>query len=274
MEADPFEAERASGWEVVHPLGGTPLDGVDVAGFRDRYAVGLDARVLPQPTVTVVIDLGDHPIALEDPGGTRTLSGLVAGMSPRPARVRGRHVDCVEVHLSPLTAYASLGVSPTDREDGVIDLADLWGRHEALLREELAAAEGWEARFALLDRFLAERCGAGASVDPEVAAAWERIASLGGLVGVNTLAEACGWSRKRLWSRFTSQVGLTPKRAAMLVRFDRAARALAAGLRAAEAAAVCGYADQSHLHRDVLAFAGCAPGALGPARVRWSAREE
>ncbi|CAM5243364.1 AraC-like DNA-binding protein OS=Streptomyces griseomycini OX=66895 GN=FHS37_004301 PE=4 SV=1 [Streptomyces griseomycini] len=48
----------------------------------------------------------------------------------------------------------------------------------------------------------------------------------------------------------------------MLVRFDHAARALRAGGHAADVALACGYVDQSHLHRDVLAFAGCTPTAL------------
>ncbi len=48
----------------------------------------------------------------------------------------------------------------------------------------------------------------------------------------------------------------------MLVRFDHAARALSAGARPADVALACGYVDQPHLHRDVLAFAGCTPTAL------------
>jgi methylphosphotriester-DNA--protein-cysteine methyltransferase len=52
--------------------------------------------------------------------------------------------------------------------------------------------------------------------------------------------------RKRLWSRFRSQIGLTPKRAAQLVRFDYAAHLLAPGHAAASVAAQSGYADQSH----------------------------
>ncbi len=80
-----------------------------------------------------------------------------------------------------------------------------------------------------------------------------------GRSAVEELAAAVGWSRKRLWSRFGSQIGLTPKRAAQLVRFDHAAHRLAAGERAALVAAESGYADQSHLHREVMAFAGVTP---------------
>jgi methylphosphotriester-DNA--protein-cysteine methyltransferase len=86
-----------------------------------------------------------------------------------------------------------------------------------------------------------------------------------GRVRVERLAAETGWSRKRLWSRFRSQIGLTPKRAAQLVRFDHAAHRLAAGHSPALVAADSGYADQSHLHRDVMAFAGLTPAAVAAA---------
>jgi AraC-like DNA-binding protein len=86
-----------------------------------------------------------------------------------------------------------------------------------------------------------------------------------GQVRVERLAAETGWSRKRLWSRFRSQVGIRPKRAAQLVRFDHAAHRLAAGEDAALVAAEAGYVDQSHLHRDVMAFAGVTPAAVAVA---------
>ena len=86
-----------------------------------------------------------------------------------------------------------------------------------------------------------------------------------GRVRVERLAAEAGWSRKRLWSRFRSQVGLPPKRAAQLVRFGHAAHRLAAGHSAALVAANGGYTDQSHLHRDVRAFAGMTPAAVAAA---------
>ncbi|AZM56572.1 AraC family transcriptional regulator [Streptomyces sp. WAC 01529] len=265
MGPDPFALDPLPGWEVARPRGGTPFDGVDVAGFRDRDARGFDSWVLPQPTVTVVLEFGGDSLAVEQADGTKALGGLAAGMAPGPTRIRGQRVDCVEIRLSPVAAYASLGLSPADREGRVIDLADLWGRHERWLRERLAATPTWEGRFALVSAFLAERVGSGPPVDPEVAAAWRHIVVRRGQVRVNDLAQSCGWSRKRLWSRFGAQIGMTPKRAAMLVRFDRAARGLSAGRDTSETAAACGYADQSHLHRDVRDFAGCTPGALGTA---------
>jgi transcriptional regulator GlxA family with amidase domain len=61
-----------------------------------------------------------------------------------------------------------------------------------------------------------------------------------GRVRVDRLAAKIGSSRKRLWSRFRSQVGLTPKRAAQLVRVDHAGDRLGAGHSAARVAAESG----------------------------------
>jgi AraC-like DNA-binding protein len=100
-----------------------------------------------------------------------------------------------------------------------------------------------------------------------------------GQVRVERLAAEAGWSRERLWSRFRSQIGLTSKRAAQLVRFDHAAHRLAAGHSAAPVASENGYADQPHLHRDVMAFTGVTPMAVAVAPclavdpVAWAAPE-
>lgn len=71
-----------------------------------------------------------------------------------------------------------------------------------------------------------------------------------------------GWSRKRLWSRFHSHIGIPPKAAAKLVRFDHAVHRLVAGEGAPQVAAAGGYYDQSHLHRDVMALTGTTPATV------------
>lgn len=103
------------------------------------------------------------------------------------------------------------------------------------------------------------------SLDPEVAAAWRLMRTSRGRVRVDGLANEVGWSRKRLRSRFRSQIGLTPKHAARLVRFGHAAHLLAEGGAAAQVAAASGYVDQAHLHREVKAFTGVTPTAVAAA---------
>ncbi|WP_344955781.1 helix-turn-helix domain-containing protein [Actinomadura miaoliensis] len=213
--------------------------------------------------MTLAVEFGDGPLIVDDAAGRQRRGSLVAGVGFGSAlRVRGEYFEAVQVRLSPLVARAVLGVSPAELDGAVVALDDLWGREASRIREQLSEVPSWEDRFALTDALLARRRGTGASVDPEVAWAWRRIVSSRGLVRVDGLADEVGWSRKRLWSRFRSQIGLPPKRAAKLVRFDHAAHRLAAGDGAARVAAESGYADQSHLHRDVVAFTGVTPATV------------
>ncbi|WP_223837695.1 AraC family transcriptional regulator [Streptomyces venezuelae] len=216
-------------------------------------------RVIPHPAVTLVLELGDGPLIVDTATGRQQLTSLAAGLLHGALHVRGENVECVEVRLSPLVAYAVLGTSPADLEHVVVSLEDLWGRSAPRIREELIEARSWQDRFALTDALLARRGETGPSVDPQVAWCWDRIVGSRGRVRVEGLAAEVDWSRKRLWSRFRAQVGLPPKRAAKLVRFDHAVHRLAAGEGAAGIAAESGYADQSHLHRDVLEFTGVTP---------------
>jgi transcriptional regulator GlxA family with amidase domain len=114
----------------------------------------------------------------------------------------------------------------------------------------------------LLDRFLAGRLDRGPRPSPEVAWVWRRLEATGGGVPIGRLAAEVGWSHRHLIDRFRRQVGLSPKTAARLVRFDGVWRRLDQaggrpdwGLVAAEA----GYADQAHLVREFRQFTGTTP---------------
>jgi transcriptional regulator GlxA family with amidase domain len=86
-------------------------------------------------------------------------------------------------------------------------------------------------------------------------------------VRVADLAAGTGWSGRHLASRFRAEIGLTPKAAARVVRFDRARRRLVehvsgagqAGYQLADLAAETGYFDQAHLAREFRALAGVPP---------------
>jgi AraC-like DNA-binding protein len=234
-----------------------------MAGFRVR---DLDAlRMVPHPAVTLLLDFGAGSPVLDSAAVPQQRGSIVTGPgfgSGGAVRVSGENVECLQVRLSPVIARAVLGASPAELDGAVVSLDDLWGREASRIRERLGDVPSWQDRFALTDALLARRHEAGPPVDPEVAWAWQRIIGSRGLVRVDGLAAEVGWSRKRLWSRFRSQLGLPPKRAVTLVRFDHAAHRLVAGEGAALVAADAGYADQSHLHRDVMAFTGTTPASV------------
>ena len=89
----------------------------------------------------------------------------------------------------------------------------------------------------------------------------------GGTLRITDLAAETGWTGRYLTSRFRTEIGLTPKAAARVIRFDRARHLLArrarstgdGGYRLADLAAACGYFDQAHLAREFRSLAGCPP---------------
>ncbi|MFI6518202.1 helix-turn-helix domain-containing protein [Spirillospora sp. NPDC050679] len=265
MRSTAHEHVDAGVWDVARPARPSRVAGVSMAGFRDRGMTSQGRRVIPHPGVTLVLAFGAGPLIVDGAAGRQRgslVAGLRFGFGPGAVQVRGEDFEAVQVRVSPVVARAVLGVSPAELDNAVVPLDDLWGREASRICEQLDEVSSWADRFALTDALLARRRENGAEAAPEVAWAWHRIVAGRGLVRIEELAAELGWSRKRLWSRFGEQIGLPPKRAAKLVRFDHAARRLAAGEGAARAAADSGYADQSHLHRDVVAFTGATPATV------------
>lgn len=261
MRPTAHKGDAAAEWDVARPPRPSRVPGVSMAGFHDRGSGGFDLRSVPHPAVTLVVEFGAGPLVVEDAAGLRQRGSVVAGLAPA-VRVSGKNTECVQVRLSPVVAPAVLGVCPADLERAVVALDDLWGRDGSRIREQLGETRSWGERFALMEASLMSRRAPGPTVDREVAWAWDRIVVNRGWVRVDELAVEIGWSRKRLWSRFRSQIGMPPKRAAKLIRFDHAAHRLSVGHGAADVAAEAGYVDQSHLHRDVLEFTGGRPSTM------------
>ncbi|RSM90601.1 AraC family transcriptional regulator [Kibdelosporangium aridum] len=250
-------AEQAGGWEVVRSA--LPGHDVELVGYHDRAGNGLDMRILPSPRLTIVLMLdGELRVDEERP----VAAGIASGLGVNSVRVLGRDVACVDIHLSPVAAHAVLDGAVAELAGTVVSFEDLWGAEAHRLRAALAGTDQWEERFSHLRSALAEKLRTNRSVDPQIAFVWRELVASGGQRRIGELATQTGWSRKRLWSRFTAQIGVTPKRAAMIVRLSPAIQAIVDGTAATEVAAVHGYADQSHLTRDLKELAGYTPGSL------------
>ena len=70
--------------------------------------------------------------------------------------------------------------------------------------------------------------GVALGVAPEVGWAWRQLLRAGGAVRVSALVAETGWSGRHLTSRFRTEIGLTPKAAARVIRFSRARHLLVA----------------------------------------------
>jgi AraC-like DNA-binding protein len=247
-----------------------------VTGYRHEGLVPSVHRGLPSPFLTLVLPL-DEPlvvVAHPDPGQPGgAYDALVGGLHTRPALIgTGTRQHGIQLALTPAGARALLGVPPAALASVDAELADVLGPVAAELTDRVRTAEGWAGRFAALDEVLT-RIARPRPPSPEVAEAWRLTAAAGGRVRVAALARHVGWSDRRLRERFRTELGLSPRDAVRVARFDRArrrlARAVAAGTAVdlAEFAVTAGYADQAHLTREWRRLAGLPP-------RRWLAEEQ
>ena len=210
--------------------------------------------VLPATSsVPMVVKLADSP---------RRPPAFVMGARGSYTVVDG---DCapsyLELWLDPLAAYRLLGLPMDELSGQLVDLVEVLGPEGRRLGERLRETPAWRQRFALLDRLLLRRLEEEQRPSPEIGRAWERLVTSGGTVPIAQLAEEVGWSHKRLIARFRHQLGLRPKTAARLVRFEGVLRRLdeRRGLDWGQIAREAGYADQAHLIRDFHQFTGATP---------------
>lgn len=238
-------------------------------GYRQEGLPAGTHRGLPSPHLTVIITF-DEPLTVAAHPDPRMPGGrydtLVGGLHTAPAVIVHQGRQCgVQLALSPLGARTVLGAPAGVLAGADFDGADVLGSFARELHERIGHAVTWPHRFAVLDELLLRRTGLERAVPDEVAHAWERLLSTSGSVSVADLARETGWSSRHLGNRFRTEIGLSPKEAARVVRFDHARRLLQAtagtGSRAriAELAVACGYYDQAHLARDFRSLAGCPP---------------
>lgn len=247
--------------DVALPRGSllaAPIPGVHMAGFRYRGTGPIEIAMVAHPAVTLLFDLGDHGWAVQDSTGSRTPGDVAIGLLPDNVRISGSAAgECLQVRLSPVLAGQILDTAAL--VGTVTELSDVLGPAAGPLGADLRRTGSWEERFAVMLRFLGRRLDLRRTIDHEVAYVWQQLHLRQGRSDIHALAAETGWSRQRLWCRFRTQVGLSPKHAARLVRFDHAARLLAVGTPPAEAAARAGYSDQPHLNREVRSIMDTTP---------------
>jgi AraC-like DNA-binding protein len=211
-------------------------------------------RGLPSRHVTLVISLAG-PVRMTG----RSLQGLVGGLHTSAVLIRQDRVqEGLQLELDPLGVRTLFGVTAAELSGEVADLAEFG---LGTLPDRLRELPTWRERFALLDDVLAARATEPVAPPPEVGEAWRRMRGADGRVRVTDLAVEVGWSRRHLGERFRAELGLAPKQAARVLRFERAGRLLRAGwLDLASVAADCGFYDQAHLTNEWRALAGCTPG--------------
>lgn len=231
-------------------------------GFSEdlRY---ITPRHLPAGSLApVVIAWGaglDMAEATGASGAGRRYVSLVSGFRTGPTLTNHSGAyEGVQVYLTPLGVRRILALPGIEIADHVLDLVDVAPRLAALA-DRLAASPSWAERFAVVDQTLLGLARRGREEHPAVGWLWHELIRSGGRAPIRELIERTGFTHRHVGALFRREVGLSPKAAAGVVRFEHAAAALRAGASPARVAAEAGYADQSHLTREFSRFAGDTP---------------
>jgi AraC-like DNA-binding protein len=208
-------------------------------------------RVLPDACLDLVFFQGQPPAVI----GPWTES-FIAPLSP------GTRITGVRFH--PGKAAAILGLPASALINQEAELGDLW---RSAAREPFAGigeiASFRAGRFALETALLRHLSNV-ATTDSTVTAAIRWIARRPG-ARIEDMSNFVGISSRQMQRRFSDAVGYGPKMFQSVLRFQRllylaSRRAGECGL--ADLAARSGYADQSHMNREVRRFAGKSPSEL------------
>jgi AraC-like DNA-binding protein len=260
-------------WELAEAPPTAPLAGLvrRYVGFIETAEATLRRREPPSGTAVLIVNFG-APLEVGAPGrGSRSHAGsFVARISELPATTAFTGTSAgIQVDFTPLGLHLFCALPLDELPAPAVGLAELLGDDGRRLPEMLEAAPGWEARFELLDAVIARRVAAARPPTPSVAWAWRTLEARAGGVEIAALVERLGCSPRHLIAGFREQIGVPPKTAARILRFERAARAVRE--RPAESlariAAGAGYHDQAHMTREFRSLAGVTPAAYRRASI-------
>ncbi len=242
-------------------------------GYRQRGVPRARHLGLPSPYLTLIFTL-DEPLQIVehvDGRPPRCYDALAGGLHTTPAVIThdGRQSG-IQLLVHPHAARVLFGMPAGELAGTDTDADAVLGRLVERVRNRIGEASTWPQRFAVLDEELGALVTREVTVGPPPAVvdAWGLLHRSRGALPIRTVADTVGYSDRRLSTLFDAEIGLTPKTAARVIRFDRARRAVqtAPPGTLGRIAAEHRYSDQSHLVRDFVAFTGRSP-------TRWRAEE-
>jgi AraC-like DNA-binding protein len=261
-----FEGEEGT-WELARAFPDAALrpEVIDYAGYCESASQPIWRREVPSAIVPVIINFG-APFRIRHGGSTdREYTSFTAGLFSHPVIVGSAGAaHCMQVNFTPLGALRFFYLPQSEIADRTISLDDIMGVEGRDLAGELHDAGDWCARFALLDRFIARRFASARETNATVNEAWIALVRHHGRISIGEITRSIGVSRRHLAKLCRSELGMTPKSLARILRFDHARKLARTVPRLgwAELAHDAGYADQAHLAREFHALSGLTPSEL------------
>jgi len=222
--------------------------------------------ILPDGRPELVVRFGDAFSRVSETGALVRQPGVLwAGQLRRQLVVQpsGR-ISVVGVRFHPHAGRALLRTAQHELADCTPGLHELAPALAAALERVRDSAATLTAAATDVERIVVRHIDP-ARLDARIGWVVDTITRRRGLISVDAVAATAGLTRRHLERRFREDVGISPKRFARIIRFQRALQFLEqsdASNRGALTAAACGYADQAHFVRDFHDLAGTTPGML------------
>lgn len=220
--------------------------------------------VLPDGKTELIVHFGDNFLK-QDPGTKQFLVQarvLMSGqLTERIYLKPSGAIGVVSVRFKPAGAARFFGFAFDEYVDQVFDFSLVEKDIADMLHKTVADADGIPARIKVLEDFLLQRLEVASGEDIFVRQACNYLVQSEGQYSMGDLAKLIGYSERQLERKFKRQVGLSPKRLARILRFQKFIQLSQAEkkLTLTDAALACGYYDQSHFIKDFTAFSGLSP---------------
>jgi len=218
--------------------------------------------VLPDGKTELVVHFGDAFLKLEGDTYERQARVLMSGQLTERIMLKPTgEIGVVSIRFKAAGAARFFDVPYDKLVDRVADFTDFEPAFSAAIHERIARCGSHDERLAAMVAVLDDRLTQESREDIFVRQACQYIAMSEGEYSAQDLVKLIGYSERQLERKFKKQVGLSPKILSRIVRFQKflAMTREANTLTLADAAAACGYYDQSHFIRDFSRFSGVSP---------------
>jgi AraC-like DNA-binding protein len=218
--------------------------------------------VVPDGKTELIVHFGDAFLKLEGRSYERQARVLMSGQLTKRIMLKPTgEIGVVSIRFKAAGAARFFDVAYDEIVDRVVDFAEFEPAFSVAIHDRIARAGSSDDRLAAMIAVLEERLTQESKEDVFVRQACQYIVTSEGQYSVQDLVKLIGFSERQLQRKFKRQVGITPKILSRIMRFQKflAMTKEANKPTLADAAAACGYFDQSHFIRDFTTFSGMSP---------------
>lgn len=244
---------------LPHPELADYVDGIWVQEFSLPDPADNSIRILPGTSPVICIQYRSSVRVDRDPTErTSTITGL---QTTTHSYSSDGVIGSVVVRFTPWGAARILNNTMREFTNCHVDLCALFGESRvSQLEEQVRATSSPALRASVVQSFLRDSLRQGH--DQFVLAAAKAIRQARGDLAISTMIRDFSISERQLERRFLTEIGVSPKTFARIVRFQFAMQLRQAGHGWSDTAYDAGYSDQSHMVREFRTLVGTSPGKV------------